>query len=231
MTEDLETKERIISLGKTIVQELKIEPGVDTLSRWMAHYVAELIVKAEKAPREEKAEFEKECFETILKVWKRRSSFPNGRRPFEEFEPIFDTLEYLSKETGNSFRSQLPDFMREDDFEENNEVYSWLRKTVDASDFMKRLQRFCLSEAYYGADNERTKKWLEHVKDPDLYEDTKALFELKWYSKEFYEMSEDEQQKEKNRRGLNSFLSGIKKEIGSLNEIKNIIEERLNKSE
>ena len=36
-----EIQERAISLGKALVQELELEPGVDTLSRWMAHYVAE----------------------------------------------------------------------------------------------------------------------------------------------------------------------------------------------
>ena len=35
--EHLETQQKIIELGKTIVMELKLDPGVDTLSKWMSH--------------------------------------------------------------------------------------------------------------------------------------------------------------------------------------------------
>jgi hypothetical protein len=42
--ENLEPQEKVINLGKLFVQELKLEPGVDTFSRWMAHYLAEKII-------------------------------------------------------------------------------------------------------------------------------------------------------------------------------------------
>lgn len=59
---------KIIKLGKKIVDELLLSEGVDTLSKWMAHYIAELIEKAKNAEAEEKEKYEKECFETILKL-------------------------------------------------------------------------------------------------------------------------------------------------------------------
>ncbi len=228
--EDFETKERIINLGKTIVEELKIEPGVDTLSRWMAHYVANLITKTQTASNDEKEEIEKECFEIILKIWEKRNTIPSGGRPFEEFQPIFDALEYLASESENSFSSQLPAFLREDEVNENKEVYECLKEVVEVSNFTKRIQRFFLSEAYNYAKNEKTKKWLEHVKDPNLYVDTKALFELEWYSKEFHDMSENEQEKEKYRRGLDSFLSDINQQINFLKEAKSLVETRISKA-
>lgn len=40
LTEPLKRSESVIALGKRLVEELGMEPGVDTLGRWMAHYVA-----------------------------------------------------------------------------------------------------------------------------------------------------------------------------------------------
>ncbi|MEX2347710.1 MAG: hypothetical protein WD511_00700 [Balneolaceae bacterium] len=230
-TEDLETKERVIRLGKTIVQELGLEPGVDTLSRWLAHYIAELINKIEVAPPKKKSEYEKECLETILRVWERRPYFPNGSRPFEEFEPIFRTLQYLSRDTGTTLRYQIPDFINQEELEDQKDVQKWLRQTIETSKFTKRLQRFCLAEAYRSAENEKTKEWLNHVEDPELFDDTMALFELKWYSKEFHEMSEEEQQKELQKKGLESFLTDIEEQVTVLGSIKKLIQERLKRSE
>ena len=92
---DSETRKRIISLGKQLVEELDLEPGVDTLARWMAHYIAEQMIIAEKSDGDDKAQAEKQCFETILYLWQHRSLLPNKYRPFENFDPIFRVLEKL----------------------------------------------------------------------------------------------------------------------------------------
>ena len=41
--EQSEQQKAILELGKLFVKELDLEKSVDTLSRWMAHYVAEKI--------------------------------------------------------------------------------------------------------------------------------------------------------------------------------------------
>jgi len=97
--ENLELQEQIINLGKLFVQELKLDPGSDTFSKWMAHYIAEKMKMAEQAMSDEdKKEAEKECFETILTLWKHRWLLPSRKRPLEEFEPILKTLERLNPE-------------------------------------------------------------------------------------------------------------------------------------
>ena len=48
-TENSEIQKKAINLGKSMVEELGLDPGVDTLARWMAHYVAEQIAIAENA--------------------------------------------------------------------------------------------------------------------------------------------------------------------------------------
>ena len=87
--------EEVLALGRKLVHELGQEPPVDTLARWMAHYVAELIDGAENAPPNERGAAQRGCFETILKLWDHRTALPDGRRPFERLEPIMRALESL----------------------------------------------------------------------------------------------------------------------------------------
>ena len=101
--ENSQELERVIELGKAIVKELKLEPGVDTLARWMSHYIAEKIVEIESTTGEKKSNAEKECFETILKLWDHRRSAAKGNSFLEEFEPLFETLEKLNPDNEKPF--------------------------------------------------------------------------------------------------------------------------------
>lgn len=98
--------EEVLTLGRKLVDELGQEPRVDTLSRWMAHYIAELIDAALNAAPEERAAAERKCFETILELWEHRAELPDGRRPLENLEPIVRALESLDpdNETPRYFR-------------------------------------------------------------------------------------------------------------------------------
>jgi hypothetical protein len=70
------------ALGRRIVDELGLEKGVDTLARWMAHYIAELMsTAAHAATTEERLRIEQQCAEIVLRVWERRSSWPSGWPP------------------------------------------------------------------------------------------------------------------------------------------------------
>lgn len=99
--------EQVVALGRKLVVQLGAEPSVDTLSRWMAHYIAELIDAASNAAPEGCAVAERKCFETILELWGHRAELPDGRRPFENLEPIVRALESLDpdNETPRFFRS------------------------------------------------------------------------------------------------------------------------------
>ena len=86
-----------------------IRPGCEpyALGRWMAHYVADLIAKAENATGEEGSLNQKKCFDAILALWMHRAAFPSGKRPFEEMEPVVRAIESLDPEdsTPRYFRS------------------------------------------------------------------------------------------------------------------------------
>jgi hypothetical protein len=66
-------------LGERIIEELGLEESTDTLSRWMAHHIAEAITRAEKGRRKDKDE----AAELILELWEHRTSWPRGWPPEE----------------------------------------------------------------------------------------------------------------------------------------------------
>lgn len=89
------TQQKLIALGEQLVASLGDAHQTDTLSRWMAHYVAEQIQRAKTSTGAKKAQAEKQAFDTILALWSHRASFPDGLRPFEGFEPILRLLKRL----------------------------------------------------------------------------------------------------------------------------------------
>lgn len=102
-----ETHAKAIRLGNELVKFLELERGGNTLARWMAHYIAEQMMLAETTVGSEKAVAEANCFNTILKLWKHRSSMPVGMRPFEEFDAIFRVLERLDPQGSGGFYREL----------------------------------------------------------------------------------------------------------------------------
>jgi hypothetical protein len=101
--EDLKVQQKIIELGKKIVKELELDPGVDTLSKWMSHYLAEKIELAKTLKGVKKKNADKECVEIILKLWDRRWSIPNKKPFFSDFEPLMKTLEKLNPDRETPF--------------------------------------------------------------------------------------------------------------------------------
>ncbi len=87
-TDHSPTQKEVLDLGRALVEELGLDPGVDTLSRWMAHYIAELIEAAETAKGEDRPVKLATCANAILDIWGRHHQLPNGQRPFEDLEPI-----------------------------------------------------------------------------------------------------------------------------------------------
>lgn len=156
---------RVMSLGETLVQELGLDPGCDTLSRWMAHYVAEKMETAKNATGDEKHEAERECFETILKLWDHRSSLPDGSRPLENFEPIYQTLARLGPEESENFFYRYgetrPDAVGEPS-DKPDEVEKWLDTAEKIDDAASVLLEYVFHQAAAAAKDEKTEDWLEN---------------------------------------------------------------------
>ena len=177
--ENSELQTQIINLGKLFVSELGLDPGVDTFSKWIAHYIAEKMTLAEQLPPgEDKKEAEKECFETILKLWEHRWLLPAGKRPLEKFEPILKTLKRLNPE------EQEPFFYRSLDYElsELEKDNPDLKEITDSTNMALQIDKvariwidFALHQAALKAKSKKTEALLKNTINLRDNDDIKTL--------------------------------------------------------
>jgi hypothetical protein len=86
------------------VRELGFEDGVDTLGRWMAHHLAELIDTAENGvTTAERLRAREKATETILKIWEHRTSLPGKAYPLAPYKNVLQVLDRLRPDD-NPFR-------------------------------------------------------------------------------------------------------------------------------
>jgi hypothetical protein len=173
-------EEKIIKLGKLFVKELNLEPGVDTLSRWMAHYLAEKMTEVEILPIGNKRDqAQKECFEVILKLWERRWTLLNGKRPFENFEPILRLLEKINPENDHDYYTRVILNRQYPELEKTNllnkDATDWI-KVVNEIDRVSRIWiDFCLKEAVKSLTTEKTEEWIKEAENIPNNEDVQVI--------------------------------------------------------
>jgi len=162
-------------LGKLLVKELGIENSTDTLSRWMAHYVADKILFIESLPAgREKEDAQKECFEIILKLWENRWELPAGKRPLGDYEPILRVLEKIDPE------KEAPFFYRQErqiplSKENDNEINKYLEIIVQIDKVARIWIDFLLQQATSKATDEQTKSILENAIEIPHSDDIAAI--------------------------------------------------------
>ena len=87
-----------MELGRHLVKELGLEDSTDTLGRWMAHHVAELMEKATReSDSESRRKAQDQAVETILRIWERRASLPRDADPLKRYARIVDLLVQLEE--------------------------------------------------------------------------------------------------------------------------------------
>lgn len=90
----------VLVLGRHLVVELQLEKSVDTLGRWLAHHVAELIARAETAEEDAKRTIAlAEAVDTILRIWQHRGAIENRLNPLADLRPAIEVLRKLGRET------------------------------------------------------------------------------------------------------------------------------------
>jgi hypothetical protein len=136
-----------------------LDPSGDTLGRWMAHYIADLITNAKTKTGEEKGLAEKKCFEAILDLWKHRAELPNGKRPHEDLEPVVRAIESLDPDDDmpRCFRSIWP---AKGEDEKQSEMEAWLDVASDLDYSAKVLIGYCLAQAANAA-LDKSKVWVK----------------------------------------------------------------------
>ena len=72
----------VVALGHRIVKELDLEQTTDTLARWMAHRLAELIRLQETSRSDRRRKpAAREAEELVLRLWRHRTAWPHGWPP------------------------------------------------------------------------------------------------------------------------------------------------------
>ncbi|MCU7247431.1 AVAST type 3 anti-phage proein Avs3b [Pseudomonas koreensis] len=148
-----------MALGKKLVTEQGFDGSVDTLGRWMAHHIAELIQEAESANDDARPVKMAHVREAVLALWSHRHALPNGRSPFVGMEPIFNALESLNPDTPH-FRYFSTSSTPHASDEESEEVQKYvdMAKAVDRAS--KVIVNFCIAEAAQRA-LDSSKAWVQ----------------------------------------------------------------------
>lgn len=98
------------------------------------------------------------CTGAILDLWNHRARLPNGRRPFEELEPMLRTLESLDL-NGDALRYYRSQMETVDENAQSAEARQWIR-TAKGLDYSARvLIRYCLACAAEIA-LDKSEKWV-----------------------------------------------------------------------
>lgn len=120
----------------------------------------------------------KRCLETILELWKHRAFFPHGRRPFEDFEPVFRALASLDPENPSPHFYSYPSG-RSTELNEFSEVSDEVQKWLDIAQGIDRAARiwleFVFHQAALNARDEKTIAWIENALGVSNGEDVSTI--------------------------------------------------------
>jgi hypothetical protein len=174
--ESFETRQKLINLGRQLVAQLSAHEHADTFSRWVAHYVGEQIIAAEKATGKKKAAAEKQCFEAILALWSHRNKLPDGLRPFEGFEPILRALAQLDPDEPRPMYNLLHPRPEMDG--ERSDVVKLVDFVLSLDRVARILIGFALNEATAKAARPETKSLLENGMASSMTSDLHSVQEL-----------------------------------------------------
>ncbi|MDX8123111.1 hypothetical protein SKZ59_15115 [Janthinobacterium sp. GMG2] len=154
---------KVLALGKRLVSELDLEDAGDTLGCWMAHHIAAEIAAVEEAEPHELVDRFTSCRGAILELWRYRHVFPEGKRPFENLEPLLMLMRRIDPE------NPTPLYFRHErellDKEQSNEVAKdWLSLAAGLDRAARPLLGYCLAMAAETMLPE-TEEWLKLITD------------------------------------------------------------------
>lgn len=165
--EESNRSDGVIALGRRLVEELDMEPGVDTLGRWMAHYIAELIEDAEQtADAAERQIAQERCCTAILRLWEHRSTLPRGARPLANLQKVLDAIIDLKER-----KPVVIDLFGEGHHDGGD---PWVQLAIAAEEIGAKINRIALLTAIAEAQFGREKRWVDE-NDSMLSEEERKL--------------------------------------------------------
>jgi hypothetical protein len=149
----------VLELGRHLVSEFEEPEQADTLSKWMAHYLAEQILAAKAARGKARDTLQGKCADLILKLWAQRHALPRGRRPLEAFEPAMQTLEQLRSDQPRYFvLHDTPDTKK---LPEPAKSFLSIALTIDRAS--SAIIQYCLAESVSQIPK-KDRRWLKLIK-------------------------------------------------------------------
>ncbi len=165
LKEELKRSSDVLELGKLLVKALDLDQTVDTLGRWMAHHVAELMQAVEEAEGREKADIEDRCRNAILELWEHINFFPRGHRPFADVEPLLTVIRSLDPDNSAYFyHSEAQTLLSSSEMDEGTRQWMELAQGIDYS--ARLLVSMCLQKAA-GDLVEDKREWFDLVESLD----------------------------------------------------------------
>ena len=147
------------ALGEKLVAELNLVKSTDTLARWMAHYVAELMVRAEHAPLPQRDEIQQSCVRAILDLWTQTRSFP-AKTAFGSIDRVIETIDSLHPDGGPHYRNDLWRALDAHANKGDSEVENLLTIALGLDGAARNLIHHVLAQASHAAGRDSA-EWLE----------------------------------------------------------------------
>lgn len=157
------TNQEVINLGKAIIAELGMEIECNTPARWLVHYIAENIHRAENSIGKDKDIAEINCVDAILKLWHHRSELPRSIRPFADFDSVFRGLSRLNSSGRGHYYNEFSQFEQEIDNDESSETKQWVKVALAVDRAAKELVLESFEVAAQAALTEKSKNILQQV--------------------------------------------------------------------
>lgn len=195
MEQSKHSEEEILKLGKKLIKELELVYTGNTLARWLAHYLAELINDIEKCKsKEEKKNVQRECCNMILEIWGKRERIPI-EKPTEKLKPIIDVISLLKKNEHPFIRHVFLD--KKHGLKNSNS--SWLGFLETVKNNSERIYRKSLIAMMSEELLEKDKEWIEEHKS-FLSDEEKSVIEYLDSIREITISFHGEEEKEKTEK-------------------------------
>jgi hypothetical protein len=158
-------------MGEKLVAELKRSESTDTLARWMAHYVAELMLRAKHAPLPKREEAEQSCARAILDLWAQAQFFPAKRTAFDSVDRVIECIDSLHPDGGPHYLNNIWRALQARTHDGGIEVENFLQTAVAIDGAARSLIHHILAQALHAAGRDNA-EWLElaqNLKEEDAF--------------------------------------------------------------
>jgi len=128
----------------------------------------------ESARGKSKSSVQRECFEAILLLWEHQSYFPSGMRPFDDFEPIFRTMQHIAPNNSS------PSFFRNENGNKQppKDIEQYINFVTNLDAATRIMISFFVQEAILSATDESTLQWLDAIKGVARSDEAKVILNL-----------------------------------------------------